>query len=79
MADDRNPHSIKELLRELAILGVDIQMLQEAGLSEDELRGLLDGVRRLSGKVADKESGGQVGYLQIRSGSDCSTGQAISL
>ena len=46
--DARPP--VKELLDELAKLGVDVTMLQKAGLSEDELRGLLSGLERLSGK-----------------------------
>ena len=43
--DARPP--VKELLDEFAKLGVDVTMLQQAGLSEDELRGFLSSLKRL--------------------------------
>jgi hypothetical protein len=45
--DDNDEALTKELLRELAALGVDVEMLRSARLSQDELRGLLTSLRRL--------------------------------
>ena len=42
---------VKDLLDELAKLGVDITILQKAGLSEDELREFLSSLKRLSKKI----------------------------
>lgn len=55
MSEDNKP-SIKELLAELAALGVNVEILKEAGLSEEQLREFAEKVRALLKKQKSKRA-----------------------